>query len=674
MQETKNSLQNSHAKINNNIIQKTSISSLNNTTNKPNNLNTQNSSSCSLNNYQTNNNNQNNTNQHNLSSMYNSSIFSNKQCTEQLEDAIIDLYLSVKIRKQEEIESYNEDIRSKEISLLKRNNPITIIDYIKTSIEILINLRVQEKLNESISHSGSNNNKLLTNINESPTSIKMNHTINSSSYVQYEEMLRELESELRKKATREIQLKYRIENQDTRVKELENKIKSLEEEKEKLNHIIEELNVRIEQHSLIKTPSNENNQLLMSFAFKNNNLNNNNNQSNQHLENYLVNNNNNNDPEKNSVLNNINNINEEAQSNEINYSTPQTNCNYQLSQADILPEIEKKILKQQQDFESKINKLEENYRDKIMLLTEKLESNEKLLKSGVQLQQQSIENPINQQQNHDSNNHMSNNYGTINNTTTQRPLCNKPNFIINKALNNSIKENNNPQNYKIDNSQKNSQLIPPTGKYITNNNAILQNLSNNNSATRNIKNNNFTTQNSNTITQSNIISNTDSNNQKQKILNKYEINEKDILNTMGSSTSKGKKQKNILDTPKLNDKQKETVSMITNMYQTYNNSLDGEFLIKKPKCTSNSKHNYSNSKITLENSNIIKSTTNLNSIPNNCQNKCLENNQKTFKKDNSMLIKNPYATINIKGRSVTPNLEHAKYFFYINIYIYLFFF
>jgi hypothetical protein len=74
-----------------------------------------------------------------------------------LEDAIIELYLNVKVRKQEEvrinshsskIENYNEDYLEKEKEKLRKTNPFVIIGYIKSSIEILIDLKVQEKLQE----------------------------------------------------------------------------------------------------------------------------------------------------------------------------------------------------------------------------------------------------------------------------------------------------------------------------------------------------------------------------------------------------------------------------------------------------------------------------------------------------------------------------------------------
>ena len=56
-------------------------------------------------------------------------------------DALIELYLSVKVRKSEEIEQYNENDLKEEVIKLQDIDLILLIGYIKTSIEILINLK-----------------------------------------------------------------------------------------------------------------------------------------------------------------------------------------------------------------------------------------------------------------------------------------------------------------------------------------------------------------------------------------------------------------------------------------------------------------------------------------------------------------------------------------------------
>ena len=63
---------------------------------------------------------------------------------ETIEEALIDLYLSVKIRSNEEIDAYNEDILQEERERLAETSPFTILEYIKTSIEILMNMKMEE--------------------------------------------------------------------------------------------------------------------------------------------------------------------------------------------------------------------------------------------------------------------------------------------------------------------------------------------------------------------------------------------------------------------------------------------------------------------------------------------------------------------------------------------------
>ena len=63
---------------------------------------------------------------------------------ETIEEALIDLYLSVKIRSNDEIDAYNEDMLQEERDRLRDTNPFTILEYVKTSIEILMNMKMEE--------------------------------------------------------------------------------------------------------------------------------------------------------------------------------------------------------------------------------------------------------------------------------------------------------------------------------------------------------------------------------------------------------------------------------------------------------------------------------------------------------------------------------------------------
>ena len=91
-----------------------------------------------------------------------------------LEESIIDLYLNIKLRKREDEIQKNEE-REK----LRKTNPKIILEYVKSSIDILINTTVKEKL-ERISADNSD----LINLDETEVN-------------EYEKQLRQVESEIR---------------------------------------------------------------------------------------------------------------------------------------------------------------------------------------------------------------------------------------------------------------------------------------------------------------------------------------------------------------------------------------------------------------------------------------------------------------------------------------------
>jgi hypothetical protein len=56
----------------------------------------------------------------------------------------LELYLSVKIRSDEEIDDYNKDLFEKEKEELVGVDGYDLIDYIKSSIEVLMNMKMEE--------------------------------------------------------------------------------------------------------------------------------------------------------------------------------------------------------------------------------------------------------------------------------------------------------------------------------------------------------------------------------------------------------------------------------------------------------------------------------------------------------------------------------------------------
>jgi len=61
-----------------------------------------------------------------------------------MQEALVDLYLNVKIRSTEEINSYTEAKLDEERNSLKETDPLLLIEYIRASIEILLNMRSEE--------------------------------------------------------------------------------------------------------------------------------------------------------------------------------------------------------------------------------------------------------------------------------------------------------------------------------------------------------------------------------------------------------------------------------------------------------------------------------------------------------------------------------------------------
>ncbi len=63
---------------------------------------------------------------------------------ETLKQALLELYLSVKIRSDEEIDNYTEEQFKQEKKQMLEVDGFTLIDYIKSSIEILMNMKIEE--------------------------------------------------------------------------------------------------------------------------------------------------------------------------------------------------------------------------------------------------------------------------------------------------------------------------------------------------------------------------------------------------------------------------------------------------------------------------------------------------------------------------------------------------
>jgi hypothetical protein len=61
-----------------------------------------------------------------------------------IQEGLIDLYLNVKVRSKDEITDYDEEDLLKERENLYMTSPLDLINYIQTSVEILMNIKVED--------------------------------------------------------------------------------------------------------------------------------------------------------------------------------------------------------------------------------------------------------------------------------------------------------------------------------------------------------------------------------------------------------------------------------------------------------------------------------------------------------------------------------------------------
>ena len=133
-----------------------------------------------------------------------------------LEDSIVDLYLSVKLRKQDDMNNISQEDLTLERQNLKRINPITIIEYIKSTINSLINLKVEEKFNLESKKVAESVNSFNTSLNE--LIVNNTHVKNNSSY---ENIIKELENQVRRMIKSEQYLKIQLGSLQTKYDHLE---------------------------------------------------------------------------------------------------------------------------------------------------------------------------------------------------------------------------------------------------------------------------------------------------------------------------------------------------------------------------------------------------------------------------------------------------------------------
>ena len=104
----------------------------------------------------------------------------------EIKKQLIDLYLSVKVRKSEEIEQLTSEDVDRERQNLKHLSLISIMNYIQNSIDILVDLRANEKYEEKLEKEESKDNYINKEDPKDSNGLKL-----------YEGMLIKLEGDLR---------------------------------------------------------------------------------------------------------------------------------------------------------------------------------------------------------------------------------------------------------------------------------------------------------------------------------------------------------------------------------------------------------------------------------------------------------------------------------------------
>ena len=104
----------------------------------------------------------------------------------EIKKQLIDLYLSVKVRKSEEIEQLTSEDVDRERQNLKHLSLISIMNYIQNSIDILVDLRANEKYEEKLEKEESKDNYINKEDPKDANGLKL-----------YEGMLIKLEGDLR---------------------------------------------------------------------------------------------------------------------------------------------------------------------------------------------------------------------------------------------------------------------------------------------------------------------------------------------------------------------------------------------------------------------------------------------------------------------------------------------
>lgn len=142
---------------------------------------------------------------------------------EEIREKLIELFLNVKVRSKDEIKDFNEDKLDEEKNKLAETTIQALISYIKTSIEILMNLKIEDYLamKKQEKEMGKHDEVRLSSTES---------VLSNDPPQDYEEVIQKFEGDIRKHIRIEQQMKLHSESLQQKIEDKEKEIDQIQAE------------------------------------------------------------------------------------------------------------------------------------------------------------------------------------------------------------------------------------------------------------------------------------------------------------------------------------------------------------------------------------------------------------------------------------------------------------
>ena len=101
-------------------------------------------------------------------------MLESRRHVQKVKEAIVDLYLAIKIRSTEELDAINDEaLRDEKNKLMDEHDSFQVLEYIRSSIEIIMNLKIEdlEKTSNANNKNKSSPSILATSVLQSEHSV-----------------------------------------------------------------------------------------------------------------------------------------------------------------------------------------------------------------------------------------------------------------------------------------------------------------------------------------------------------------------------------------------------------------------------------------------------------------------------------------------------------------------